>query len=63
VSSSDLSLIDLPVATRDDVEYFACYVSFEAADRFEFGMALGYSTGNVFLGLRIKSQSSDGNDV
>jgi hypothetical protein len=36
VSSSDLSLIDLFVATRNDVEDLACDVSFEAADRFEF---------------------------
>ena len=47
MSSSDLSLIDLSVASRDDVEDFACDVSLEAADRFKFRMALGYSRGQV----------------
>jgi hypothetical protein len=40
MSSSDLSLIYLFVAARDDVEDFARNVSFDAADCFQFGMAL-----------------------
>jgi len=38
VSSGDLSLIDLVVATRDDVEDFTCDVTFQAADRFQLGL-------------------------
>ena len=63
MSSRDLSLIDPFVATRDDDEDLAYDVSFEAADRFKFGMALGYSTCHIFFGLRIKPRPSDCNDV
>ena len=59
MSSSDLSLVYLFVATRDDVEDFTRNVSFDAADCFEFGMALGYSARHIFLGLLIKPQPSD----
>ena len=63
MSSSDLSLIYLFVAMRDDVEDFARDVSFDAADCFEFGVALGYATRHVVLGFRIKPQPSDCDDV
>ena len=63
MSSRDLSLIDLFAPSRDDVEDFASYVSFDAADCFEFGMALGYSARHVFSGLWIQSQPSNCNDM
>lgn len=63
MSSSNLILIYLFVAARDDVEDFARNVSFDAADCFQFGMALGYSTRHVFLGLWIKPQPSDCDDM
>lgn len=63
MSSSDLSLIYQFVLTCDDVEDFARNVSFDAADRFEFGVALGYSSRHVFLGLWVKPQPSDCDDV
>jgi hypothetical protein len=63
VSSGDLSLIDLFVAARDDVEDLTRNVSFDTADCLQFGMALCYSPRHIFLGLWVKSQPSDCNDV
>ena len=54
MSSSDLSLVYLFVAPCGVVEDFARNVSFDAADCFEFRMALGYSAPHAFLGLWIR---------
>jgi len=58
-----LSLIDLFVGSGDDVEDFPSYVSFHAADCFEFGVAFSRSAGDVFRRSRIQSQAPDCNDM
>ena len=54
MSSGDLSLIDLFMAARDDVEELTCNVSFDTADCLQFGMTLGYAARDIFLGLQVK---------
>ncbi len=63
MSSGDLSLIDLFVAARDDVEELTCNVSFDTADCLQFGMTLGYAARDIFLGLRVKPQPSNRYDM
>jgi hypothetical protein len=63
VSSRDLSLIDLFVTPNDGIEDFARDVAFEAANGFKLGMAVSYTSCNIFPRFWVQSQPSNFDDV
>ena len=58
-----MSLSDLPVALSNDIEDFSGDIALQTADGLKLGMSLADSFVDIDFRARIRSQSSDGDDM